>query len=605
MLCPSCHTLNRENARFCKGCGKSFVDESQQGLQSHQANGVENAGTGIAVSATQTPAVTTDDASTQTATEQPGQSVNQQPEDISMAPTLVLPAEQMLELHARHWHDEQQEAHEQNGSDIADIADQPTMLINPTVAGNSQADDIAEQPTIATTPEEVSAMHEEQNMPASQVPSEPTTQATTEPVAPTPENADEQPALNATADEQDAAVPAASENDEQSNQQAANTAFPVLEIGTNLIGRYEILQVLSADEQEHIYQAVDHQGYQRCWNCGSEQNAEGNEFCDDCGAELLNVAYIMHEYPATASQDSESHVLMGQIVNTFMDQGRTYLIEQPQIAQPSFPNGVHLLVATDSDAGMLRRGDPNEDSTLVIQMQRIHESLSSPFGVFIVADGMGGHDDGQGASRMTINVIAERITHELLLEPLRKEKEGEQSSFSEDDLIALLKGAIQDANTALCQDNQRNKTDKGSTVTGFMIVGDHAYIINVGDSRTYMLRDGKLYQLTNDHSLVGQLVAGGLIEPDDVYTHPQRSQIFRSLGDKLHVQVDDFKQQLHPGDILLSCCDGLWEMVRNPQITEILANAPDPQTACSQLIEAANTNGGEDNISAVVVFARE
>jgi len=144
----------------------------------------------------------------------------------------------------------------------------------------------------------------------------------------------------------------------------------------------------------------------------------------------------------------------------------------------------------------------------------------------------------------------------------------------------------------------------GSTLTGFMIVGDLAYIFNVGDSRTYMLRDGNLYQLTTDHSLVGQLVAGGLIEPDEVYTHPQRNQIFRSIGDKLNVQIDIFKQQIHPGDVLLSCCDGLWEMVRNPQITDILNNAPDPQSACAQLVEAANTNGGEDNISAVVVYVR-
>ncbi len=135
-----------------------------------------------------------------------------------------------------------------------------------------------------------------------------------------------------------------------------------------------------------------------------------------------------------------------------------------------------------------------------------------------------------------------------------------------------------------------------------MGVGDYAYILNVGDSRTYMVRGGQIYQLTNDHSLVGQLVAGGLISPDEVYTHPQRSQIFRSLGDKLNVQVDIFKQQLHPGDILLSCSDGLWEMVRNPQIESILNNAPDPQVACTQLLEAANTNGGEDNVSAVVVF---
>jgi serine/threonine protein phosphatase PrpC len=103
---------------------------------------------------------------------------------------------------------------------------------------------------------------------------------------------------------------------------------------------------------------------------------------------------------------------------------------------------------------------------------------------------------------------------------------------------------------------------------------------------------------------VAQLVASGLIEPDDVYTHPQRSQIFRSLGDKPTMQIDIFKQQLHPGDILLSCCDGLWEMVRNPQMESILNEAPDPQTACAQLIDAANAGGGEDNISAIVVYVR-
>lgn len=311
----------------------------------------------------------------------------------------------------------------------------------------------------------------------------------------------------------------------------------------------------------------------------------------------------MHEYPAEQSKDNEAHVLQGTIINTFVDQGHTYVIEQPHAEQVVFPNGVHLLAATDSDAGNVRRSEPNEDSTLVLQLQRVHESQSSPVGVFIVADGMGGHDNGQGASRMTINVISERMVRELLMPPLESEKNAQPPAPSdEDSLIALLQGSVEDANTALCQANQRDKSDMGSTITGFMMAGDHAYILNVGDSRTYMLREGKLHQLTNDHSLVGQLVAGGLIEPDDVYTHPQRSQIYRSLGDKLNVQIDIFKQQVYPGDILLSCSDGLWEMVRNPQITELLSNAPDPQTVCSQLIEAANTNGGEDNVSAVVVF---
>jgi serine/threonine protein phosphatase PrpC len=238
-------------------------------------------------------------------------------------------------------------------------------------------------------------------------------------------------------------------------------------------------------------------------------------------------------------------------------------------------------------------------------LQRVYESHATPAGVFIVADGLGGHDNGQVASRLAINTIAERMVRELLGTPLASEKAGQASAKADEDtLVSLLQSTIEDANAAICQVNQRDKTDMGSTITGFMIEGDYAYILNVGDSRTYMVRGGQIYQLTNDHSLVGQLVAGGLIQPDDVYTHPQRSQIFRSLGDKPNVQIDIFKQQVHPGDILLSCSDGLWEMVRNPQIESILNNAPDPQMACTQLLEAANTNGGEDNVSAVVVFVR-
>lgn len=386
-------------------------------------------------------------------------------------------------------------------------------------------------------------------------------------------------------------------------EQQTDQTFPVLSIGTIITNRYEVTQIVKSEQDEHIYEVTDHKGYLYCWNCGSKENTEGDEFCIDCGAELLNVTYLMHEYPATSSSTAvEANVLQANIVDTVIENGHTYAIEQPQTEQSTF---VHLLAACDSDAGNLRRSDPNEDSTLVILLERIHESLSSPGGIFLVADGLGGHSNGQYASRVAVNVIADRVVRDLLLAPLSAEKEGEgQKQWDEEALLELLQGSIEDANTAICQINQRDKTDMGCTLTGFMIVGDRAYIFNVGDSRTYMLRDGKIYQLTNDHSLVGQLVAGGLIEPEDVYTHPQRSQIYRSIGDKLNVQIDLFKQQIHPGDMLLSCSDGLWEMVRDPQITEIMTAAPDPQTASTQLIEAANTNGGEDNVSAVVVFVR-
>jgi serine/threonine protein phosphatase PrpC len=625
MLCPSCHTLNRENAKFCKGCGQSFTAETVGATLASQAAQGD-------VQHQSQP----ESGRAELQDGQPAQKNGSEFDDPSLAPTQILTPQQMIAYHARRWEREweqqqtQQSASEQQRRD--EIAESPTLLIAPQDRGTAAREttpqpDIAEQPTIvipsgelrATAPEEASAATSGQSAePAPPTVPEDAAKAETSAPSSTTDAADttnqgnvEEASAPPTTPKEEVMEQIPPSTGDQSNEQQIDQSqapaedFPVLATGTVVAGRYEVVQVIGQEEGEHIYLVTDHQGYQRCWNCGSEQNAEGDEFCIDCGAELLNASYTMHEYATTESEDNEAHVLQGNIINTFMDQGRTYVIEQPQATQSAFPTGVHLLAASDSDAGNVRRSDPNEDSALVLELQRIHESLATPSGVYIVADGMGGHANGQGASRMTINIIAERMVRELLAAPLSAEKAGETPpDMDEDSLVALLQGAVEDANTALCQMNQREKSDMGSTITGFMVVGDHAYILNVGDSRTYMLRDGKLYQLTNDHSLVGQLVASGLIEPDEVYTHPQRSQIYRSLGDKLNVQIDIFKQQIHPGDILLSCCDGLWEMVRDPQITDILVNAPDPQTACARLIEAANANGGEDNITVVLVYVR-
>ncbi len=661
MLCPRCHAINRDNARFCKTCGMHFTaeqmaaqSEAQQPVAASlehvhvlpQENGAvasqqvlpqENS----AVASQQVPQAQAIDQDVQS---QGDDAHADAPVDITHEPTQILSPSEMVAFHARLWQKEHAlqeagsggaEVNNAPGGDVQNRASGSLEAVNgaPT-AGNVEveAEQVpAAEPIVASSSE--STRIAPPPPPESLMPVIPGEDASSPVVndagyadafdaasAPTiyaavpVENGvsqSEQPVVDASQQETIyAALPSApSPYDEDAPSEPAEPVAQggsaALAVGTVLNGRYEVTQLVSESEHERVYQVVDHQGYQHCWNCGSEQNAEGDEYCIDCGAALLNMTYILHEYAATEAQNKEGLVTLGTIMNTFAEDGKTYVVEQPQTTQISFPLGVRLLVASDSDAGNVRRSEPNEDSTLVLQLQRVHESISTPVGVFMVADGMGGHDNGQGASRMTVNVVAERIVSELFMKPLTAERGGQPATALTDDaLVDVFKGAIEEANNSICQVNQREKTDMGSTVTGFMIVNDHAYIINVGDSRTYMLRDGTLYQLTNDHSLVAQLLAGGLIEPDDVYTHPQRSQIFRSLGDKLNVQVDDFKQQVHSGDILLSCSDGLWEMIRNPQITDILSNAPDPQTACAQLLEAANTNGGEDNVSAVVVFVR-
>ena len=591
MICPTCNTANRDDAKFCKVCGRSLATANVA------------ASSGYAPSAVPTPAPETEPAP-----------VEIHEDDISQEPTLIISPEKMVAYHQRRWRESAPDPEDESDADIpaSPPETESQAAPEPTPSSNGQEAHEAHDPIPLPPPpppESLTASDAEMEGPTDEQQQHngylenagyPEMESSSIMSDSSEHDYNEQPQTADQADQnQQADEGTADQNDEEETP-----SFPVLATGTTLQDRYEITTLAADNGTEHVYQVIDRQGYQRCWNCKSENNSESDDFCSDCGASLRDIPYLMHEYSAEQSKE-DTPVLQGNIINTFVDQGRTYVIEQHEEEQNAFPNGVRLLAASNSDAGNVRRSDPNEDSSLILQLQRIHESLSTPLGVYIVADGMGGHDNGQLASRMTINAIAQRMTRELLLSPLENEKDGVPASQpDEEDLVNLLHDAIEEANTALCEVNTRNKTDMGSTLTGFMIVGQHAYIVNVGDSRTYMVRGGQIYQLTTDHSLVGQLVASGLIEPDDVYTHPQRSQIYRSLGDKPNTPIDIFKQQLHPGDKLLACCDGLWEMVRNPQIEGVLNTTPDPQTACQQLIDLANENGGEDNITAVIVYVQ-
>jgi protein phosphatase len=138
-------------------------------------------------------------------------------------------------------------------------------------------------------------------------------------------------------------------------------------------------------------------------------------------------------------------------------------------------------------------------------------------------------------------------------------------------------------------------------VTAALIIGDVATVANVGDSRTYLLRDGRLEQITQDHSLVARLVDAGVIKPDEVRSHPLRNQIHRCLGNKPSVDVDTFTVQLRQDDRLILCSDGLWEMVSDAEIQRVVEGARSPQKASDELIEAANRAGGKDNIAVIVV----
>jgi protein phosphatase len=158
------------------------------------------------------------------------------------------------------------------------------------------------------------------------------------------------------------------------------------------------------------------------------------------------------------------------------------------------------------------------------------------------------------------------------------------------------------ANEILLRARRSAGSDRGTTITSALILGDSCTIANVGDSRTYLLRKGRLEQITKDHSLVANLLATHMIQPEEVRSHPQRNQIYRTLGEKSPLEVDIYERKLMNGDRLLLCSDGLWEMVLDEEIEKILLQAASPQAACDRLVEAANAAGGEDNTGVVVVW---
>jgi PPM family protein phosphatase len=241
-----------------------------------------------------------------------------------------------------------------------------------------------------------------------------------------------------------------------------------------------------------------------------------------------------------------------------------------------------------------------------------------PVGLFVVCDGIGGQLGGDCASMWALETVKRELrdifspydprgTRELSRSELDAALRGSasRSSSRARKLEREVRRAVERANFVVyeyAQQRPEKAGDAGTTITMALVAGERAVIANVGDSRTYLLRDGSLRQITQDHSLVANLVTSGQIKPEEVFTHPQRNLIYRSLGFKAELHVDTFMQGLQSGDYLLLCSDGLWEMVQDEQkMAQIILESTSTEQACRSLVEAANQAGGEDNIGVVVV----
>ncbi|HEY6406387.1 MAG TPA: protein phosphatase 2C domain-containing protein, partial [Ktedonobacteraceae bacterium] len=256
----------------------------------------------------------------------------------------------------------------------------------------------------------------------------------------------------------------------------------------------------------------------------------------------------------------------------------------------------YLDIRTGLDVGIKRRGSPNEDSLSASESITNLPTAPRPTGLFVVADGMGGHGNGSEASQLAIRAMREYVLGDL--------RSGVTDGESLKDL--LIEG-VQHANQRVYERNQQQHTQMGTTMTAALLWGTTVYVVNVGDSRTYLYRESSgLSRVTQDHSVVAGLVEIGAISDDDVYTHPQRNEILRALGNKPTVDVDCFTEHARVGDVLLLCSDGLWEMVRDFEIDEIVRTcAPYASPMCAMLMQAALNRGGKDNISVIAVCIRE
>lgn len=240
-----------------------------------------------------------------------------------------------------------------------------------------------------------------------------------------------------------------------------------------------------------------------------------------------------------------------------------------------------------------QRRDHNEDSFLV----------DAALGLFIVADGMGGHAGGGTASRLAVETIQRSVKEAREREPALF---GMPTGVEESPLPDVLREAVEAACTKIFETAQGapELSGMGTTVTAALLDGRTAFIAHVGDSRCYLLREQRIYQVSEDHSLVNEQLKAGAISPDEARHSRFKNIITRSVGFEQHVQVDLMGVELEPKDVLLICCDGLSNLVEDAEILHVVDEAP-LEDAPSKLIDLANERGGDDNITVVLIAVQE
>ena len=228
-----------------------------------------------------------------------------------------------------------------------------------------------------------------------------------------------------------------------------------------------------------------------------------------------------------------------------------------------------------------RRRDMNQD-----YMYTSTTPVGSLPNLFVVADGMGGHNAGEYASRFTVDKMVEVISQNRQQEP-----------------VAAMKEALTEANSQLLEvaGADPSKSGMGTTVVAATVIGDLLHVANIGDSRLYVIDHEAIRQITRDHSLVEEMVRLGEMDKAAAKVHPDKNIITRAIGVTRELAVDFFEVELRPGDMILLCSDGLTNMVEDEEIKEIVLEQKNIVEKAEKLINTANENGGKDNITVVLI----
>jgi len=241
-----------------------------------------------------------------------------------------------------------------------------------------------------------------------------------------------------------------------------------------------------------------------------------------------------------------------------------------------------MLIGVNSHKGKVR--EINEDSYNIVS------DNNGNVIAFVIADGMGGHNSGEVASKIAVDCVTNKI---LDLSSL----------LDENNLISdVLVNIIQIANKDI-YDNANNSADNFGMGTTLIVAAPKdgkMHIGHVGDSRAYRIRDRKLHKITTDHSYIEELLRNGTINNEEAKIHPKKNLITRALGSE-ELEVDYYFSDMEAGDVFVFCTDGLTNMVDEITIENICTNMNEPQQACDELVELANINGGEDNITVIIV----